>query len=140
MLDIDSCDRVFVADTLNHRIQVIGVDGTVLQQLQCFGGEGVYGMRVATAGGASRLFATSWPTSGGSSGSVRAFALANACGAPKPLPGDCATTAQWTIDLPPSAAPPMLHTIDVGDDGAVYIATLGGNLPPQKWVPANSPR
>ena len=25
----------------------------------------------------------------------------------------------------------MLHSIDVGADGGVYIATLGGNLPPQ---------
>jgi hypothetical protein len=32
----------------------------------------------------------------------------------------------------------MLHSIDVAADGGVYIATLGGNLPPQKWIPVQS--
>ena len=62
-LDIDSCDRVFVADTLNHRIQVIRTDGTVLQQLQCFGTDGVYGLRLTkpNASGRLRLATTSSP-------------------------------------------------------------------------------
>jgi hypothetical protein len=71
---------------------------------------------------------------------VRVFDLAPTCTAPKPVPGDCATSAQWTISLPPAPMTAMLHSIDVGPDGSLYIATLGGDLPPQKWVPVPVPK
>ena len=140
-LDVDECDRVFVADTLNHRVQVIRSDGTFLQQLQCFGTDGVYGLRVAKSNvsGAYQLFTTSSPTNSPTGGTVRVFDVAESCTAPKPVPGDCATAAQWDIALPPAPATAMLHMIDVGVDGGLYIATLGGNLPPQRWVPVPSP-
>jgi hypothetical protein len=54
------------------------------------------------------------------------------------VPGNCTTSAQWDITLPPSPMTGMLHSIDVAGDGSVYIATLGGNLPPQKWIPVQS--
>jgi hypothetical protein len=140
-LDIDSCDRVFVADALNRRVQVLRTDGSFLQQIQCFGDDGVYGMRVAkSATGAYQLFTTSSPTSAPTGGTVRVFDLAPTCTAPKPIPGDCATSAQWTISLPPAPMTAMLHSIDVGPDGSLYIATLGGDLPPQKWVPVPVPK
>jgi hypothetical protein len=135
-LDIDACDRVFIADTLNHRVQVIRTDGTFLQQLQCFGSDGVYGLRVTKSGaGGLRLATTSSPTSQPSGGTVRLFDIAPSCTAPQPVPGGCTTSAQVDITLPPAPMTAMLHSIDVGADGALYIATLGGNLPPQKWIP-----
>jgi hypothetical protein len=138
-LDIDACDRVFIADTLNHRIQVIRTDGTFQQQLQCFGTDGVYGMRVATLpSGALQLATTSSPTSNPTGGTVRLFDVSPACSAPLPVPGNCTTSAQWDIALPQSPTTGMLHSIDVGADGGLYIATLGGNLPPQKWIPVQS--
>ncbi len=141
-LDIDSCDRVFIADTLNHRIQVIRTDGTFLQQLQCFGSDGVYGLRVAksSTSGSLQLATTSSPTSHPAGGTVRLFDVAPSCTAAQPVPGNCTTSAQWDIALPPSPMTGMLHSIDVGSDGGIYIATLGGNLPPQKWVPVQSSR
>lgn len=140
-LDIDSCDRVFVADTLNHRIQVIRTDGTVLQQLQCFGTDGVYGLRLTkpNASGRLRLATTSSPTQNPTGGTVRLFNVAPSCTAPKPVPDDCTTAAQWDIALPPSPMTAMLHSVDVDSTGGIYIATLGGNLPPQKWVPVPPP-
>jgi hypothetical protein len=139
-LDIDACDRVFIADTLNHRVQVIRTDGTILQQLQCFGTDGVYGLRVAksNSSGSLQLATTSSPTSNPAGGTVRMFDVAPSCTAPQPVPGNCTTSAQWDIALPPSPMTGMLHSIDVGADGGVYIATLGGNLPPQKWIPVQS--
>ena len=138
-LDIDACDRVFIADTLNHRIQIIRTDGTFQQQLQCFGADGVYGMRVARlASGALQLATTSSPTSNPTGGTVRLFDVSPACSAVLPVPGNCTTSAQWDIALPPSPMTAMLHSIDVGADGTLYIATLGGNLPPQKWIPVQS--
>jgi hypothetical protein len=136
-LDIDSCDRVYVADTLNRRIQVIGTDGTVLQQLRCFGTDGVYGLRLSKSNASGRLLlaTTSSPTQNPAGGTVRLFNVAPSCTASKPVPGDCTAAAQWDIALPPSPMTAMLHSIDVDSDGGIYIATLGGNLPPQKWVP-----
>jgi hypothetical protein len=141
-LDIDSCDRVFVADTLNHRVQVIRTDGTVLQQLQCFGSDGVYGLRLtkANASGRLQLATTSSPTQNPTGGAVRLFNVAANCTAPKPVLDDCTTAAQWDIALPPSPMTGMLHSVDVDSTGGIYIATLGGNLPPQKWVPVSSPK
>jgi hypothetical protein len=146
-LDIDACDRVFVADALNNRIQVIRTDGTFLQQLQCFGTDGVYGLRVKNANGTLQLATTSSPTSNPTGGTVRLFDVAPSCSAPQPVPGGCTTTAQWGITLPPSPMTGMLHSVDMAADGSLYIATLGGNLPPQKWIPVlpytrrtNSPR
>ena len=138
-LDIDACDRVFIADTLNNRVQIIRTDGTFQQQLQCFGTDGVYGLRVKSIGGRLQLATTSSPTSNPSGGTVRLFPVAPSCSAPQPVPGNCTTSAQWDITLPPSPMTAMLHSIDVGADGGVYIATLGGNLPPQKSIPAQSP-
>ena len=145
-LDIDHCDRVFVADTLNHRIQVIRTDGTFLQQLQCFATDGVYGARVTrpTRNGRAQLFTTSSPTTSPTGGTVRIFDVAKSCTASKPVPDGCKTADQWDITLPPAPSAAMLHMIDVARDGEVlYIATLGGNLPPQRWIrvaPPSSPK
>ncbi|HEV7407131.1 MAG TPA: hypothetical protein VGO01_01490 [Bradyrhizobium sp.] len=139
-LDIDGCDRVFIADTLNNRVQVIKTDGTFLQQLQCFGTDGVYGLRLATSNstGVLQLATTSSPTKNPTGGTVRLFDVAPSCTAPLPVPGNCTTSAQWDIALPPAPITAMLHSIDMAPDGSVYIATLGGNLPPQRWIPVPS--
>lgn len=141
-LDIDNCDRVFIADTLNHRVQVIRTDGTFQQQLQCFGTDGVYGLRLSKAStpGGPFLATTSSPTSNPSGGTVRLFPIAQSCTAPVPVPDGCATAAQWNITLPPAPSTAILHSIDVGANGGLYIATLGGNLPPQRWIPADASR
>ncbi len=141
-LDIDDCDRVYIADTLNNRIQVIRTDGTFLQQLQCFGTDGVYGLRLTKPPrtGGTLLATTSSPTSNPSGGTVRIFPVAQSCSVPMPVPNGCTPYAQWGITLPASPMTAMLHSIDFGPDGSVYIATLGGNLPPQKWIPVSTPR
>ena len=48
-ITVDACDRVYVADALNHRVQIIRTDGTFLQELACFGDLGVYGLSLARA-------------------------------------------------------------------------------------------
>ena len=79
-------------------------------------------------------------------GTVRLFPVAPSCTAPLPVPNGCATSAQFGVSLPPAPMTAMLHSIDVGADGGLYIATLGGDLSPQKWAPvaasrpADSPR
>jgi len=142
-IDVDQCDRVWVADALNHRVQVIRTNGAVLQQLQCFGANGVYGVRVRTSPttGRLQLFTTSSPTSSPTGGLVSVFDVTPQCSAPTPVPAGCQATQSWTVSLAGATSTAMLHAIDAGDRGAsVYLATLGGNLPPQKWLRVYLPR
>lgn len=76
-LIVDRCDRIWVADTLNRHVQVIGSDGMYHGALTSFGDLGV----CALAFGASFssppetiLFVGASPTSGGGTGTVSLFA------------------------------------------------------------------
>jgi hypothetical protein len=141
-IDIDTCDRVWVADTLNHRVQIIATDGTFLQELQCFGNDGVYGISVkeSPSRGMLQLFTTSSPTSSPTGGTVRVFDVSSQCDAPLPVPNQCITENQWSITLPQGSSEGMLHMVDASIMGdAVYIAPLGGDLAPLKWIKVYPP-
>ena len=43
---IDGCDRVWVVDTLNHRLQVISANGTLLDMWSCFKKALIYGIDI----------------------------------------------------------------------------------------------
>ena len=135
-LQVDSCDRVWIADALNHRIQIISTSGEFLQQLACFGDDGVYGMALHTGpDGDMQLFTTSSPTSSPTGGTVRIFNVDEQCDAPLPVPSSCATSDQWSITLPQGTSTAMLHSIDAANDSeSLYLAPLGGDLPPQRWI------
>ena len=120
------------------RLAILGILLTLGGLALC--ARGVYGLRVTSNAGQLRLATTSSPTKNPAGGTVRLFDVSPVCTAPQPVAGNCATSAQWDIALPPSPMTGMLHSIDIGADGGVYIATLGGNLPPQKWIPAQSTR
>jgi len=135
---VDDCDRVWVADALNNRVQVIDTDGTFYGQFACFGDEGVYGLALdatheADGGRAATLFVSSSSTGGGS-GAMHLFDVPMECDRPAEI-GACPASLQWEIDLPPTQETAMLHAIAVEESGdSIYIAELGGNLPPQKFV------
>lgn len=139
-LAMDVCGRTWVADTLNHRVQVIAPDGTVLAQLREFGQEGVYGLAIGPvlASGASAtaaVYITTSPTTGGS-GTALVFSAAMNCSQPAAL--DVKLQTRWPVTFPPSPNPSpvaMAHAVAVDPaSGDVYIAPLGVNLPPQKWT------
>ena len=44
---IDWCDRVWITDTLNHRIQIISSNGTFLNEWNCFEGSLLYGIDIS---------------------------------------------------------------------------------------------
>lgn len=135
-LVVDSCERVWIADALNHRVQVLGTDGTYHGSLSTFGELGVYalefGASFATPAEAV-LFVGASPTSGGGTGTVSLFAV----------PMDCAHSdiaglspfAQFDVPIPASTSMTLLHSLTVDPETwDVYVAVLGGNLPPQKWL------
>lgn len=132
-LAIDEYDRVWIADALNNRVQVIETAGTFLQQLACFGADGVYGIcvRKTQEAGYFQLITSSSPTSSPTGGTIKIFEVA---AGENPVPGGCSTTYQWDIDLPQGTSEAMLHMVEATEFAeSIFIAPLGGDLPPQKW-------
>ncbi|WP_029059839.1 hypothetical protein [Stappia stellulata] len=135
-IDVDTCDRVYVADALNHRIQIIRTDGTFLQELACFGDLGVYGLSLAQAPGASTLqmFVTASTTTFTGVGIASVFEVDPLCTAALPVPSGCDAAASWDIALPKGTSGEALHAAEATANGAaLFISPLGGDLLPQKW-------
>ena len=138
MLIVDRCDRIWVADALNHRVQVIANDGTFLGEITSFGDLCVY----AVAFGASFssppetiLFVGASPTSGGGTGRISLFAAPMDC--TQPTIANLAAFATFDVPIPTSTSTTLLHSMTVDPETwDVYLAVLGGKLPPQKWVSA----
>lgn len=133
-LQVDGCDRVWIADALNNRIQVVTAAGEYIGSMNCFGTDGVYGLAIVPSGMQTAwLFVTTSPVTNPTGGTVHVFSISRDCSA-SPLPA-CSPIARWPITFPPTPSTAMLHSIAV--DPAtydVYISALGGTLPPQRWV------
>ena len=135
---LDPCQRKWVADARNHRIQVFGAEGDFVGELACFGELGVFGIALtdvhASGEPAATLFATASPTSGGGTGTVYLFEVPMDCSEPRAI-GSCTPVTRWDIELPQTGQTALLHAVTTEPDGsAIYISLLGGPLPPQKWV------
>ncbi len=136
---VDDCDRSWIADALNHRVQVLGPDGAFLGQWACFGEYGVYGLALggtqsAPAGPRASLFVTTSPTTGGGKGTVYVFEAPMDCRRPREI-GACVPRTSWQIELPPTSETSLLHAVAVDQStGDLFISELGGTLPPQKWI------
>ncbi|MDB5142917.1 MAG: hypothetical protein JWQ66_1630 [Mucilaginibacter sp.] len=130
-VDIDAFDRVWIADALNNRIQVLTTGGTFLQQLDCFATDGVYGVCVREGNDSYQLITSSSPTSSPTGGTVSIFDVASG---DFPVPNGCVPSFQWSIILPQGISEAMLHMVEATQLAeSIFIAPLGGNLPPQKW-------
>ncbi|MBO6515038.1 MAG: hypothetical protein JJ975_00625 [Bacteroidia bacterium] len=138
-IDVDDLNRVWVADALNNRVQIIGTDGTFLQELKCFGSDGVYGVRVRRdpSTGLMQLYVTTSPTNNPTGGVVKIFPVAQHG---IPVPDNCFAEYEWSIHLQQGTSTGMLHMIDATSNGQqLFIATLGGDLRPQKWIKVYEP-
>ena len=136
-ITVDACDRVYVADALNHRVQIIRTDGTFLQELACFGDLGVYGLSLARAPGSSSLqiFVTASTTTFTGKGIASVFDVDPLCTVALPVPSGCDAAASWEIALPQGSSGEALHAAEATADGAaLFISPLGGDLLPQKWT------
>lgn len=136
---IDEYDRVWIADALNCRVQVIKTDGTFLQELNCFGTDGVYGVCVRrdSASQTSKLIVSTSPTSSPIGGTVKIFEVIEGN---IPVPNACVTEFEWNITLPQGTSEAMLHMIEAtADCNQVFIVPLGGDLAPQKWIKVYTP-
>ena len=138
-IDIDALDRVWIADALNNRIQVFQTNGAFIQELKCFGSDGVYGVcvRKDSATNRSYLYVSTSPTATPTGGTVKIFEVSQKG---LPVPAGCITEYQWNITLPQGTSTGMLHMIEATELGdQVFLATLGGDLLPQKWTKVYTP-
>lgn len=136
---IDPFDRVWIADALNSRVQIISTDGTFLQELNCFGTDGVYGLSVSKIKNTNtyQLFVSTSPTTNPTGGIVKVFEVVEGS---FPVPNQCITEFQFEINLPEGTSEAMLHMIETTEFGSqFFLATLGGDLPPQKWIKVFTP-
>ena len=135
-LVVDRCNRMWVADALNHRVQVIGSNGKYYGALTSFGDLGVYAIAFGpsfSSPAKSILFVGASPTSGGGTGTVFLFAVPMDCAHPDMANLTAFTT--FNVRIPSSTTMTLLHAMAVDPETwDVYLAVLGGNLPPQKWI------
>lgn len=81
----------------------------------------------------TRLWVSSG-VAGAAYGTVSIFDLATPCGQPPVLSCD-ALVGSFNVPLPTGNSSAMVHSIAVDPATQdVYLALLGNNLPPQKWV------
>lgn len=138
-IDIDDLDRVWIADALNSRIQVINTDGTFIQEIKCFGSYGVYGVRVRKDLTTNQryLYVSTSPKTSPTGGTIKIFSIADEG---LPVSNDCISDYQWNIELEQGTSTGMLHMIEATTNGnQIFLATLGGDLLPQKWIKVSLP-
>lgn len=63
---IDDCDRVWIVDTLNHRLQIISGNGTLLGEWNCFGKALIYGIDIDYGKKSSSIILTTVTNDGSS--------------------------------------------------------------------------
>jgi len=136
-VQVDSCGRIWITDALNHRVQIIGSDGSYIGQISQFGELGVYALAFGPVfENPSRqvLFVGTSPTTFGGTGTVFLFEIPMEKSHERDI-GTESAFGSFDVALPTSSSPTLLHSIAVDPiTWDVYIATLGGNLPPQKWT------
>ncbi len=114
---------------------MIGTDGTYLGALASFGDLGVYALAFGPSSVSEAvLFVGASPTSGGGTGTVSLFAVPMDC-ARRAAIGATPPLASFQVPIPSSTSMTLLHSITVDPETwDVYLAVLGGSLPPQKWA------
>jgi hypothetical protein len=135
-LVVDRCDRMWVADALNHRVQVIGSDGSYRGELTSFGTLGVYAIAFGASFSSpaqSVLFVGASPSSGGGTGRIFLFVAPMDCMHPDVAELTPMTT--FDVPIPSSTSTTLLHSMTVDPKSwDVYLGLLGGNLGPERWI------
>ena len=138
---IDWCDRLWIADTMNHRIQIISSNGTFLNEWNCFENSLLYGIDISPKLG--YLVVTTRSISGESNIVFLPIQVDN-CSQLSDI-GNCTIyrklavkqpSATTGIQLPSS----MLHSVSVDSaTGSLYVSMLPGSSPPLKFSPVPLP-
>jgi hypothetical protein len=77
------------------------------------------------------------PTTSPKGGNVKIFSISEVG---LPVSTDCICEYQWHIELEQGTSTGMLHMIEATAKGdQIFLATLGGDLLPQKWIKVTLP-
>ena len=137
---LDKCDRVWIVDTQNHRLQIISENGTFLGQWNCFGRSLIYGIDFHRS---SSVVLTA--ISGDGYPEVLFIPLNTTNCVNQSSFGTC--SIQKRLILKQNSNPsiskllsvPMLHSV-VSQADALYLAELPGSIPPLKLHLAPPPQ
>ena len=141
-IKIDRCDRVWITDTQNHRIQIVSSNGTFLGEWKCFGDSLLYGLDITSS---SDYVVITAKTDSGNSEIIFLPIQANDCSQLHNF-GNCKIDRRLVVkqDARSShrlkSSNTMLHSVTVDNDsGSLYLTTLPGSLPPLKFSPVSLP-
>ena len=137
---IDWCDRVWITDTNNHRIQIVSHNGKFLDEWKCFNDSLIYGIDIHHKNDESYIFVTAKNTDGQSELLILPMEV-NDCSYVTSF-GTC--TVQRRLVLKDSTSgnttSAMLHSVAFDDETKTfYVAMLPGLLPPFKLSPVPPP-
>lgn len=146
-IDIDQCDRVWITDTQNHRIQIISANGTFLAEWTCFGGSLLYGLDISS--NSDYVVVTAKTVTGGSeiiflpiqANDCLQLTNVGSCTIYRRLvmKQDAPSTARHEHRLQ-TASTVMLHSVAVDSvTESIYLSMLPGSFPPLKYSPVPPP-
>ena len=142
-ISIDWCDRVWITDTNNHRIQIITSDGMFLDEWKCFNDSLIYGIDInhdPNSDSASVMVTTK--SSDGVSEVIILQIKVNDCSQIENF-GTCKIQRQLVkkdAKFTKAAQSAMLHSVTFDNTtGAMYLSMLPGNFPPLKYSPIHLP-
>ncbi len=136
---IDRCDRVWIADTQNHRIQIVSSSGEFLKEWKCFNDSLVYGMDVDVQLGYVVI-----TTKNKNQDSELLFLSlqSNDCSSKV---GNCTVYRRMIIreddpDFRLDLQNTMLHSVAIDSaTECLYVSILPGSIPPLKFSPVSLP-
>ena len=140
---IDWCDRAWITDTLNHRIQIISSNGTFLSEWTCFENSLLYGIDISSKLG--YVVVTTKSSVSGESEIVFLPIQVDGCSLLSNI-GNCTISRKLTVKLSgrgkeQSTSPSsMLHSVSIDSiTGSLYVSILPGTSPPLKFSPVPLP-
>ncbi len=140
----DECDRLWIVDTQNYRVQIIDSNGTFLGQWRCFNDSLLYGIDLGpTMNNSSYLLLTALTSYGNV---VFSLSVNMDCSDVENF-GHCSIDRQLVFSKAAeklvqskTTGSPMLHTVTIDKITEVlYFAMLPGSIPPLTFFPAESP-
>ena len=136
---IDLCDRVWIADTLNYRIQIISSSGIFISEWKCFDDSLVYGLDLQTELGL--VLVTIQKSNQQSEILIIASQLSD-CSHIEPctIQRRLAIKPELELHRAVSTSVTMLHSVVMDSSTeSLYLSALPGSFPPLKFSPGSLP-
>ena len=146
-LAVDKCDRVWITDTMNKRVQIVQSNGSYIGEWKCFNDSLIYGIDISSPNSKTLLVMLTAKTS---IGEPRLFVLSTELDCShSTLVEKCSTALKQqlvpsnkTLKVSSGANNQvlMLHSVTLDSvDNSLYISLLPGSISPLKYILAATP-